>query len=217
MKTFGLSRDVPVVLGATAFRIIDVQAYIARGGGRYAGLAPAAVEAQHGYFFHEMESRAVPNMQRLQTACRASGIEVLYTVIESLTDDGREMSLDDKISTLFCPRGSADARVIAELAPRGDEMVFPKTAASVFISTTIDYVLRNLGVRHLIIAGALTDQAIDCAVRDACALGYLVTVAVDACAAESADRHRSALSNSRGSCRQITTEALRAEIAALTP
>ena len=52
---------------------------------------------------------------------------------------------------------------------------------SVFISTNIDYVLRNLGMRYLILSGVVTDQCIESAVRDACDLGYLVTVATDAC------------------------------------
>jgi ureidoacrylate peracid hydrolase len=36
-------------------------------------------------------------------------------------------------------------RMVEELAPADDEIVFPKTSSSVFISTNIDYVLRNLG------------------------------------------------------------------------
>jgi len=74
-------------------------------------------------------------------------------------------------------------------------------------------VLRNLGVRSLIIAGVLTDQCIDSTVRDACDLGYLVTVPTDACATLSAERHDWALRNNRGYCRQVTTAALVAEIA----
>ena len=103
------------------------------------------------------------------------GIEVMYTVIEALTRDGRDLSLDYKISGLFVPRGSWDAKVLDAIAPGEDEIVLPKTSSSVFISTNIDYVLRNLGVRSLMIAGVLTDQCIDSAVRDACDLGYLVT------------------------------------------
>lgn len=85
-----------------------------------------------------------------------------------------------------------------------------------FISTNIDYVLRNLGVKSLIVAGVLTDQCIDFTVRDACDLGYLVTVPTDACATLSAERHDWALRNNRGYCRQITTEALAREIERLT-
>ena len=37
---------------------------------------------------------------QLQEACREGGIEVMYTVMESLTQDGRDRSLDYKISGL---------------------------------------------------------------------------------------------------------------------
>jgi len=114
------------------------------------------------------------------------------------------------------PKGSWDAQVIDEIAPAEDEIVLPKTSSSVFISTNIDYVLRNLGVRSLILAGVLTDQCIDSAVRDACDLGYLVTVATDACAAHSAERHEWSLRNNRGYCRQRTTVQLLEEIDRLT-
>ena len=102
--------------------------------------------------------------------------------------------------------------MIDALAPGEDEIVIPKTSSSVFISTNIDYVLRNLGVRQLVISGLLTDQCVDSAVRDACDLGYLVTVVTDACATHSSERHESSLRLNRGYCRQVTTEALLAEL-----
>jgi ureidoacrylate peracid hydrolase len=77
-------------------------------------------------------------------------------------------------------------------------------------------VLRNLGVRSLIIAGCLTDQCVDSAVRDACDLGYLVTVPTDACATLSGERHDWSLRNNRGYCRQLTTRQLSQEIERLT-
>jgi ureidoacrylate peracid hydrolase len=214
MKNFGLSRNVPVVRKQTALLFIDVQNYTMEDGGEYAGMAAAEVERRFGFFFREMRSRAIPNMTRLQAACRAAGIEVMYTVIASHTDDGRDLSLDYKISGLFCPKGTRDAQVLDEIAPHGDEIVLTKTSSSVFISTNIHYILGNLGVRQLIIAGALTDQCVDSAVRDACDLGYLVTLVTDACATQSLARHENSLANNAGYCRQMTTQALVAEIEA---
>jgi ureidoacrylate peracid hydrolase len=52
-------------------------------------------------------------------------------------------------------------------------------------------------------------------VRDACDLGYLVTVPTDACATQSRVRHENSLANNSGYCRQLSTQALLAEIAAL--
>ena len=212
-----LSRDIEIDPAHAALLFIDVQNYNAGpDGGEFADMDPADRDARYGWFFRTMQATAVPNMQRVQAACRQGGIEVMYTVIENLTQDGRDRSLDYKISRLNVPRGSWDGQVIDAIAPAGDEIVLPKTSSSVFISTNIDYVLRNLGVRSLIVAGVLTDQCIDSAVRDACDLGYLVTTVTDACATLSKERHDWSLRNNRGYCRQVTTAEIVAEIGRLT-
>jgi ureidoacrylate peracid hydrolase len=53
-------------------------------------------------------------------------------------------------------------------------------------------------------------------VRDACDLGYLVTVVTDACATLSRERHEWSLRNNAGYARQVTTDALVAEALALS-
>jgi len=212
-----LSRDIEIDPAHAALLFIDVQNYTSSPqGGEYADLDPAERTAKYGWFFDTLQATALPNMQRLQAACRKARIEVLYTVIENLTQDGRDRSLDYKISGLNVPRGSWDAKVVDQLAPLPDEIVLPKTSSSVFISTNIDYVLRNLGIRSLIIAGCLTDQCVDSAVRDACDLGYLVTTVTDACATLTQDRHDWSLRNASGYSRQIDTAAMVAEIERLT-
>jgi ureidoacrylate peracid hydrolase len=211
------SREIEIEPAHTALLFVDVQNYnCTRDGGEYVHLSASEREEKYGDFFQTFHERALPNMMRLRDACRHGGIEVIYTVIESLTADGRDRSLDYKITGFNVPKGSHDARVVAELAPGSDEIVFPKTSSSVFISTNIDYVLRNLGIRFLIIAGCLTDQCVDSAVRDACDLGYLVTVPTDACLTLSSERHDWSLRNNRGYCRQRSTAELVAEIARLT-
>jgi ureidoacrylate peracid hydrolase len=215
--THPLSREIPIEPAHAALLFVDVQKYNCTwDGAEYAHLTAAEKQERFAYFFRNLQSTALPNMVRLQQACRRAGIEVTYTVIESMTADGRDRSLDYKITGFNVPKGSADAQMVDELEPTDDEMVFRKTSSSVFISTNIDYVLRNLGTKYLIIAGCLTDQCVDSAVRDACDFGYLVTVPTDACATLSAERHDWSLRNNRGYCRQITTGALLEEIARLT-
>ena len=211
-----LSREIPIVPRKSALLFIDVQNYNARpDGGEYRdeGLTPAEAEAKYDYFFKHLKKVALPNMQRLQKACRQKGIEVLFTVIESLTADGRDRSLDYKITGFNVPKDSSDARVLDEIKPKGDEIVFPKTSSSVFISTNIHYILGNLGVDFLIISGMLTDQCISSAVRDACDLGYLVTLVTDACVTHTQQRHVSSLDHIKGYCRQRTTDEFLAELA----
>jgi ureidoacrylate peracid hydrolase len=130
-----------------------------------------------------------------------------------MTGDGRDRSLDYRISGIDVPPGSWDARVVNALAPEREELVFRKTSSNVFLSTNIDYVLRNLGCRSLIVTGIMTDQCVESAVRNACDLGYLVTLVTDACTTASASRHAHSLEGLRGYCRQRPTDAVVAEIA----
>jgi ureidoacrylate peracid hydrolase len=197
------SREVPIDVAHASLLIIDVQNYCAR-----------AEVGKTEYFRKSFRDTVLPNIRRLQSACRAAGIEVIYSVIENLTRDGRDRSLDYKISGIDVPRGSSEGQVLDEIAPADDEMIFRKTSSNVFISTNLDYVLRNLGMRSLIVAGIMTDQCVESAVRDACDLGYLVTLVTDACTTSSAERHEQSLIGIRGYCRQRSGEAVISEIAA---
>jgi ureidoacrylate peracid hydrolase len=212
-----LSREIEIVLAQAALLFVDVQNYNATAaGGEFAAMPPDQVQREYGQFFETLRTSAIPNMQRLQRACREAKIEVLYTVIESQTQDGRDRSLDYKISNLHVPKGSWDAKVIDEIAPAPDEIVLGKTSSSVFISTNLHYILGNLGIKFLMIAGCLTDQCVDSAVRDACDLGYLVTTVTDACATLTQERHDWSLRLTKGYARQRTTAYVVDEIKRLT-
>jgi ureidoacrylate peracid hydrolase len=208
-----LSREIALDPRHSALLFIDVQNFCAGPeGGEFKGIPAAEVEAKYGYYFDRMKRLAVPNMQRLQRAFRAAGMELLYTTIESLTRDGRDLSLDYKITGFHVPKGSWDGKVIDEIAPDDNEIWLPKGSSSVFVSTHIDYLLRCLEVRQLVISGVLTDQCVESAVRDACDLGYLVTVVPDACATFSQERHDNTLRAIKGYCRRRNTDELLAEI-----
>ena len=150
-----LSREIPIDSSHAALLIIDVQNYCAHPDG--AGSHKLDTQQRH-YLFGSLRETVIPNLQLLQSACRRAHIEVVYAAVENMTRDGRDRSLDYKISEIDVPRGSWDAQVLAEIAPAEDEMVFRKTSSSVFISTNIDFVLRNLGVRSLILAGMMTER-----------------------------------------------------------
>ena len=211
-----LTRNVPLVPAQSAVLFIDVQNFSAdRKGADFSDISEAAFKKQYGWYFNQLDTRVIPCMQRLQLACRQAGIEVMYTTIESLTLDGRDRSLDYKITGFHVPKGSWDGQVIEKIAPKGDEIVLPKGSSSVFISTNIDYILRNLGIKQLVISGLITDQCVESAIRDACDLGYLVTQVCDACLTYTAERHENSLCTIKGYCRQLTTEELIQEISTL--
>src|SRR5438045_9218069 len=84
-----LSIDVPVIPAQAVLLVIDVQNYNCHpDGGEYRDLAPELRGQRYGYFFKHLRKTVLPNMVRLRDACRTAGIEVMYSVIESLTQDG---------------------------------------------------------------------------------------------------------------------------------
>lgn len=157
--------------------------------------------AEQPNYVEAIESRALPALVRLVGEARARGIEVVYTVIESLTWDGRDRSLDHKLSGIHVPPGSPLAAMMPGIEPREDDIVLRKTSSGVFNSTNLHYVLRNLGIENLIVGGFVTDQCVDMAVRDGADLGYYMVCAQDACATYSLQRHETALAAFGGYCR----------------
>ena len=173
---------------------------------------PGTSESMKREFYERIAATVLPNQARLQTAARAAGIEVMFTVIESLTLDGRDRSLDHKISGLNVPKGSWEAKVIEEVGPRGDEIIIPKTASGIFNATNISYVLRNLGIEYLIMYGVVTDQCVESAIRDAADRGFMVTQVEDCCAAETPENHAASIESMRGHyCRTRSTDEMIAE------
>ena len=202
MPTPALTRDRPIVKGRAALLIIDVQ-----------NCSWSSVEAVKRPERQAAGTRAIPNIRRLLDAFRRARLEVIYTVMENQTEDGRDRSLDYKLSGIDVAKGSWEAKVIDELAPARDEIVLPKTSSSVFNSTNLDYLLRNIGIEDVFVVGLLTDQCIDHAVKDGADRGYYMTCVHDACAAETEALHQAAISCFRGYCRLLST----AEALALVP
>jgi nicotinamidase-related amidase len=208
----GVRRDSAYEPGATALLLVDLQRIWIE-----PGLDPHRAADADSYYQHRMDSVVVPNATRLLEAARGARIEVVHTLIRSLTGDGRDRSLDHKLSDIHIAPGAPEGDIIAPLRPRPDEIVLPKTSSGVFNSTNLDYVLRNLGTKFLIVAGIVTDQCVDMAVRDGADRGYLVTCVSDACATHSAARQAAALAAFGGYCWTADTETVVGRLRRLAP
>jgi nicotinamidase-related amidase len=197
-------RDAPIVAERTALLIVDAQK----------GVCEARENPGDAYFFEKMDNEVIPNIASLLEAARAAKMEIIYTVIQSLTADGRDRSLDYKLSDFHFPPGSDLTKVVGALSPAPDEIVLPKTSSSLFNSTTFEYILRNIGKDSIVVTGFQTDQCIDHTIRDGADRGFRMICVTDACATKSAERHIAAIAAFRGYCRQTTTHKLLREIAA---
>jgi nicotinamidase-related amidase len=193
----------------TALLCIDLQFLdAAEGYGIFRDDAHSPVPPEgRAYYFRTLREQVLPNVHNLQNCFRAHGLEVIHVRIQSLTKDGRDRGKGHKRLGLHAAPGSAEACFLEEVAPVGDEIVINKTASGVFSATNIHYVLKNLGINSLFIVGVYTNECVETTVRDACDLGYLVTMIADGCTTVTHELHEASLKVVKDRyCRVIKTE-----------
>lgn len=180
-----------------ALLVIDIQ-YLdaARGFGVFKDVTSSGIpKAQQDYYFDSLKGKVLPNVQKLLKTFRDKNMEVIHTRIQSLTQDGRDRGNGHKRLNLLAAPGSKEAEFLPEVAPQGDEIVINKTASGVFSSTNLNYVLQNLKVNELIVAGVYTNECVETTIRDACDLGYLVTMVDDACTTVTPELHQGSINS----------------------
>lgn len=183
----------------TALLVIDMQYLDAKQGyGVFSDSEKSGLplESQR-YYFDRLEQTVIPNVQRLQKAFRERNMEVIHTRIQSLTQDGRDRGPGHKRLQLHAAPGSLEAKFLDEVAPVGDEIVINKTASGVFNATNLEYVLRNLGVTALVICGVYSNECVSTAARDACDLGFYVSLVDDAVATVTPDLEQATITTMR--------------------
>ncbi|MGD2111390.1 MAG: isochorismatase family cysteine hydrolase [Phycisphaerae bacterium] len=175
------------------------------------------IEAQE-YYFDQLDRIVIPNVRRLQACFRRHGLEVIHIRIQSLTRDGRDRSSGHKRLGLHAAPGSKDAEFLEPVAPKGDEIVINKTTSGAFTSTILAYVLSNLDIRAIYVAGVYTDECISTTVRDACDLGYFTTLVSDGCTTVTPQRQEFTIGSLKDRyVRVVETSAIVTEIGSRLP
>ena len=175
--------------GATALLIVDMQQHSAHRAGATLQKLHAAGLEDVARGFGERLDLIVPNIRRLQEAFRGAELEVIHVRIASMTPDGRDRGPSHKKLGHVAAPGSPDAEILPDLTPVTGELVFDKTAGSVFCATNIEYVLRNLGITTLVITGIVTTGCVHTAVTDAADRGFHVILVEDGCGALVPEMH----------------------------
>jgi len=161
----------------TALLIIDMQLYA---GSRDEGLGRIAMEKgiqnEFAYYFSRIDE-IVPNIQQLMTSCREKGVEVIHLVSEGYTTTARDMPYFWQKQDVLCPKGGNPINPL--LAPEPGDIVTAKQACGGFTGGQLDFLLRNLGIRTLIVTGVVLNQCVENTVRVAADLSYDVIVVSD--------------------------------------
>lgn len=158
--------------------------------------APAEVPASRGI---------VPNVNRLASALRAMNVPVIWVLHANTQHEGRS---DWELFYNHVVSGQVRERTLISNAPE-NQAVYPalkvepsditiiKNRYSALIpgSSSLERVLRSMGLDTVLIAGTKTNICCESTARDAMMMDFKVTLLSDCCAALSDEEHRGALEN----------------------
>ena len=177
---------VEIDLGQTAIVVVDMQNAFASKGGMFDLAGFDISEAAH----------AIDVNQRLLTACRKSGIHVVYLVMTyqpDLSDGGgpsspnyhkelglRMMRNSSELQGRLLVENTWDWRIVDPLEPQPGDQVIKKTRYSGFCRTDLDGHLRVKGVRYLLFTGIATNVCVESTARDAYFAEYWPILVEDA-------------------------------------
>jgi len=150
-----------------------------------------------GYRFDRIETKVVPNMQRLLKRFRDGDGAVIYLTVGAAKADCSDAPphMIKMFRALDNHAGSREHEIIDELKPRPGESVINKTTIGAFASTGIDHLLRSLGRDQLYMGGVSTNMCVDTTAREAADRGYGVTLIEDACGTTHEDLHNATITN----------------------
>jgi len=128
----------------------------------------------------------LPNLIRLLPAARSAGVQVVHCTAYRRADGkgantNARLFLGVRKSPVQLLPGTTEVDVVAELGPEPEDLVLTRThGLAPMAGTDLDPVLRNLGVRTIVVTGVSVNVAITNLVMDAVNLGYAVVLPRDA-------------------------------------
>ncbi|MGE0038131.1 MAG: cysteine hydrolase family protein [Xanthobacteraceae bacterium] len=156
-----------------------------------------------GGYFHQVgcdvstiQKSAIPPLLSLIDKAREAGVLVVF--IQAIYDDQylsapmRERDLRTNREMPKCQSGTWGADFFA-VRPQPGEPVVVKHRYSAVINTRLDALLKERGVKSLLMTGVATDTCVEATARDAYFIDYYVTLVQDCCGALDEEDHRTAV------------------------
>jgi len=184
-------------LAHTALLVIDMQRDFC---------APGGYAEQAGLDIERLRAPIEP-IRQLLVAARRCGIVVVHTR-EGHRADLSDLPETKRRRTEACGapigtpgpmgrlmvRGEYGNDLIDELQPEAGEPVIDKPGYSAFAHTDLELLLRNRGIRQVILTGVTTEVCVSSTLRQAVDLGFSCLTVADACGSAYPALHAAALS-----------------------
>lgn len=178
--------EFPLDYKTTALIVIDMQyGQVDPDFNVFKRLREAGLDDDAEYARERIHGICVPNIARLAENFRANGAPVIFTVVASLRGDGSDQTWRHRQFGLIAHADSRDAAVLDELRRQPEDPLLVKTGSSIFNSTNVEHLLRNMGVTTLVMTGVWTNSCVETATRDAGDRDFRVVLAEDCCSAMS--------------------------------
>lgn len=145
--------------------------------------------------YNQRINKTLKNCQKILEACRKKGIRPIHVRLEAKTNDGADIGMLHKNAGFLLPKGNYWSQFCEETTPLDDEIVLTKICSGCHVGTDIDRILRNLGIKEVIVIGFYTDQCVTTTARDFSDLRYTTMVVEDAVNAMTQKLNEEALSH----------------------
>ncbi len=172
-----------VAPGHTALLIVDVQNdFCAPGGHTEARLGKDVADCQ----------AVVEPVERLAAAARRAGAPVVWIKADYdrayLSPPIHARQIARGIEKAYCVSGTWGAEFY-RVSPDDGDLTIEKHRHSAFAGTELDQILRDRGIRTVVVAGVQTHVCVESTLRDASARGYYVVVPGDCVGSYDRDLH----------------------------
>ncbi|MFQ5693717.1 MAG: cysteine hydrolase family protein [Nitrospinota bacterium] len=142
-------------------------------------------------------------LRRLMEEARGAGVPVV--IFRVARSPHSEWPAKERLERLnFGPdrvpiavEGTWGAELCEGFEPKPGDILITKNRSGGFTGTNLDLILRNLGVKTIIMTGVATNVCVESTAREGFMLDYNVVVVDDACATVSRELHEGTLENIR--------------------
>ncbi|GEL77997.1 cysteine hydrolase family protein [Tenuibacillus multivorans] len=155
------------------------------------------LQKESNFGLNNMNS-VIQNSKQLIETCKASNIPVIYTR-QINRADGIGLSIGEPLNNdgtpYFYNTNTDQVEIFNDIKPDSSDIIIDKYRWSAFHETSLDLILRNLGVTDLMIGGVVTDGCLMTSVFDAYFRDYNIHLIHDICDASNEGAHMSAMVN----------------------